>query len=122
MLAGCTIACSPSPSVSTKICRFLPLMSLPPSNPGGSIQAPFFGAFHALAVNDASAGTGFPFGFFPAFDVQRIIDAPQRAVVVFSLVPWRPVLENQVGREVRGLMRGGDISWELGRQRGIDIG
>jgi hypothetical protein len=40
----------------------------------------------------------------------------------FSLVPWRPVLENQVGREVRGLMRGGDISWELGRQRGIDIG
>src|SRR6202011_2552228 len=82
MLAGWTIACSSSPSVSTKICRFLPLMSLPPSNPGGSIQAPFFGAFHALAVNDASAGTGFPFGFFPAFDVQRIIDAPQRAVVV----------------------------------------
>src|SRR6202011_2073460 len=42
MLAGCTIACSSRPSVSTKICRFLPLMSLPPSNPGGSIQAPPF--------------------------------------------------------------------------------
>ena len=35
----------------------------------------------------------------------------------FSLVPWRPVIEQQVGREVMGVMRGGDVSWELGRGR-----
>jgi hypothetical protein len=40
----------------------------------------------------------------------------------FSLVPWRPVIENQVGREVMGIMRGGDISWQLGRALGIGVG
>jgi hypothetical protein len=38
----------------------------------------------------------------------------------FSLVPWRPVIENQIGRQVVGVMRGGDISWQLGR--GLRIG
>jgi Protein of unknown function (DUF3363) len=36
----------------------------------------------------------------------------------FSLVPWRPVIEPQVGREVMGVMRGDDVSWQLGRVRG----
>jgi type IV secretory pathway VirD2 relaxase len=40
----------------------------------------------------------------------------------FSLVPWRPVLEKEIGREVMGIMRGGDISWHLGRAIGIGIG
>ena len=31
----------------------------------------------------------------------------------FSLVSWQSVLELEIGREVRGLMRGGDISWRL---------
>jgi type IV secretory pathway VirD2 relaxase len=36
----------------------------------------------------------------------------------FTLVPWRPVLERQIGREVSGIMRGsGTISWTFGRQR-----
>lgn len=35
----------------------------------------------------------------------------------FTLVPWRPVLERQIGRQVSGIMRGGDISWTFGRQR-----
>jgi Protein of unknown function (DUF3363) len=39
----------------------------------------------------------------------------------FSLVPWRPVIENEIGREVAGIMRGGDVSWQLGRQLGIGI-
>src|ERR1700730_12568866 len=43
MFAGCTIACRSTPSVSTKMCRFLPLMSLPPSNPCGSIRPPSHG-------------------------------------------------------------------------------
>src|SRR3546814_7745611 len=37
----------------------------------------------------------------------------------FTLVPWRPVLERQIGKSVSGIMRdGGGISWTLGRQRG----
>ncbi|HTU10991.1 MAG TPA: DUF3363 domain-containing protein [Allosphingosinicella sp.] len=42
----------------------------------------------------------------------------------FTLVPWRPVLENQIGREVSGVVRGsGGIDWTLGRQRsGPEIG
>ncbi|MGN6621335.1 MAG: relaxase/mobilization nuclease RlxS, partial [Sphingomonas sp.] len=41
----------------------------------------------------------------------------------FSLVPWRPVLEKQVGRYVSGIQRGGSISWTFGRQRtGPEIG
>ena len=35
----------------------------------------------------------------------------------FTLVPWRPVLERQIGKEVSGMMRGRDVSWTFGRQR-----
>jgi hypothetical protein len=40
----------------------------------------------------------------------------------FNLVPWRPVLEKEIGRQVIGVMRGGDISWQLGRAVGLGIG
>ena len=36
----------------------------------------------------------------------------------FTLVPWRPVLERNLGRQVSGIARGNTISWTLGRQRG----
>jgi hypothetical protein len=39
----------------------------------------------------------------------------------FSLVPWRPVIEKEIGREVLGVMRGDDISWQFGRKRGLGI-
>lgn len=39
----------------------------------------------------------------------------------FTLVPWRPVIDRQLGREVMGVMQGGSISWRLGRSRGIGI-
>jgi hypothetical protein len=35
----------------------------------------------------------------------------------FTLVPWRPVLERQIGKEVSGMMRGREVSWTFGRQR-----
>jgi len=35
----------------------------------------------------------------------------------FTLVPWRPVLERNLDRQVSGIMRGETISWTLGRQR-----
>jgi type IV secretory pathway VirD2 relaxase len=42
----------------------------------------------------------------------------------FTLVPWRPVLERQIGREMSGVMRSsGSISWTFGRERrGPEIG
>jgi hypothetical protein len=36
----------------------------------------------------------------------------------FSLVPWRPVLERNLGKPVDGIIRGETISWTLGRKRG----
>jgi type IV secretory pathway VirD2 relaxase len=39
----------------------------------------------------------------------------------FSLVPWRPVIEKEIGREVIGVMRGTDVSWQLGRKLGVGI-
>lgn len=37
----------------------------------------------------------------------------------FTLVPWRPVIDRQLGREVSGIVQGGSVSWQLGRQRMI---
>lgn len=39
----------------------------------------------------------------------------------FSLVPWRPVIEKEIGREVIGVARAADVSWQLGRKRGLGI-
>lgn len=36
----------------------------------------------------------------------------------FTLVPWRPVLEKQIGQNVSGIMREGSINWTFGRERG----
>jgi hypothetical protein len=39
----------------------------------------------------------------------------------FTLVPWRPVLDHHIGKQVSGMMRGDGISWTIGRQRGLGI-
>jgi type IV secretory pathway VirD2 relaxase len=39
----------------------------------------------------------------------------------FTLVPWRPVIEDRLGREVLGIVQGGSISWQLGRKRGLGL-
>lgn len=36
----------------------------------------------------------------------------------FTLVPWRPVLDRNVGKSVVGIPRGDGISWSFGRARG----
>lgn len=41
--------------------------------------------------------------------------------VGFSLVPWKPVIEQRLGQSVAGVMRGGSVSWDMSRQRGIGI-
>lgn len=37
----------------------------------------------------------------------------------FSLVPWRLMIEQRLGQQIAATMRGGDVSWEIGRHRGI---
>lgn len=39
----------------------------------------------------------------------------------FSLVPWKPVIEQRIGKSLGGIMRGGSVSWDLSRARGIGI-
>jgi len=40
----------------------------------------------------------------------------------FSLVPWRPVIEQRLGQQLAATARGGGVSWKIGRQRGPYIG
>lgn len=37
----------------------------------------------------------------------------------FTLVPWRPVIDRQLGKEINGIVQGGSVSWRLARQRGL---
>ena len=39
----------------------------------------------------------------------------------FTLVPWRPVLERHIGKEVSGVIRDDNVSWTIHRTRGIEI-
>jgi type IV secretory pathway VirD2 relaxase len=39
----------------------------------------------------------------------------------FTLVPWRPVLADHIGKQVSGIVRQGDINWTIGRQRGMGV-
>ena len=37
----------------------------------------------------------------------------------FSLVPWKPVIEQRLGQQLAATMRGSGISWQVERQLGI---
>jgi type IV secretory pathway VirD2 relaxase len=57
---------------------------------------------------------------------QRVTLASGRFAMIddglgFQLVPWRPSLEERLGREVRGIATGSGIEWSLGRKRGLGI-
>jgi hypothetical protein len=40
----------------------------------------------------------------------------------FSLVPWRPALEQHIGRVISGVaMPGGDADWSFGRRLGLGL-
>jgi len=40
----------------------------------------------------------------------------------FQLVPWRPALEQQLGRQVSGVLApGGNVDWSFGRKRGLGL-
>lgn len=38
----------------------------------------------------------------------------------FSLVPWKPVIEQQMGKEITATLHG-NAAWEIRRQRGMSI-
>ncbi len=40
----------------------------------------------------------------------------------FSLVPWKPVIEQRLGKTMTAVIRGSNVSWVLERQRGISMG
>jgi Protein of unknown function (DUF3363) len=40
----------------------------------------------------------------------------------FSLVPWTPSLDTQIGKHISGVMRGdGGVDWSFGRERGLGL-
>lgn len=39
-----------------------------------------------------------------------------------SLAPWKQVIEPRLGQAISATVRGGGVSWEIGRQRGSSIG
>jgi type IV secretory pathway VirD2 relaxase len=88
-----------------------------------------------LRISDALAGElGKPFAEAHAGDsiqgmlVRRVdLESGRYALVEkskeFTLVPWRPVLENQIGKTASGIMRADGVSWTFGRGRsGPEIG
>ncbi|AIO31325.1 hypothetical protein DM39_2023 [Burkholderia cenocepacia] len=70
----------------------------------------------------------------PVADGQRVSGIYQRSVMLvsgryalledgmsFSLVPWKPVIEQRLGQQLAATMRGGGVSWEVGRHRGLSL-
>ncbi|MGQ7814536.1 DUF3363 domain-containing protein [Metapseudomonas furukawaii] len=70
----------------------------------------------------------------PVLDGQRVAGIYRSSVMLasgryavlddgkeFSLVPWRPVIEQRLGQQLAATVRGGGVSWEIGRSRGVDI-
>jgi type IV secretory pathway VirD2 relaxase len=39
----------------------------------------------------------------------------------FSLVPWRPVIEKKIGKELTAVLRGDSVSWEVGRRHELSL-
>ena len=73
--------------------------------------------YHSLAEGESIAGVY----------RQRVSLASGRFAMIddglgFSLVPWTPSLERQLGRQVSGVRRsGGAIDWSFGRKRGLGL-
>ena len=69
----------------------------------------------ALALDNEYSG----FAVLPAHSIGRF--AVLDDGMGFSLVPWRPVIEQRMGQPMSAVVRGSGVSWEFGRQRGPSI-
>ncbi|MCA8070566.1 relaxase/mobilization nuclease domain-containing protein [Burkholderia vietnamiensis] len=98
-----------------------------------NLLATLRGREQAQAAKDIAAETGLEHR--PVADGQRVAGIYRRSVMLasgryamlddgmgFSLVPWKPVIEQRLGQQLAATVRGGSVSWELGRQRGRSIG
>ncbi|MGE8440666.1 MAG: relaxase/mobilization nuclease domain-containing protein [Comamonas testosteroni] len=87
----------------------------------------------AQAAKDIAADTGLEHR--PVADGHRVAGIYRRSVMLasgryamlddgmgFSLVPWKPVIEQRLGQQLAATVCGGGVSWEIGRQRGPAIG
>lgn len=87
----------------------------------------------AKAAQNIAAETGLKHR--PVADGQRVAGIYRRSVMLasgryavlddgmgFSLVPWKPVIEQRLGQTVTAVMRSNGVSWELRQQRGVSIG
>ena len=59
--------------------------------------APFFGALHALAIDDAGGGTGFSLRSLSALDAERVMNTIEHAV---ALPPNKVVVDRAARREI----------------------
>ncbi|TAM61625.1 MAG: DUF3363 domain-containing protein [Rhodanobacter sp.] len=84
----------------------------------------------AVAAKEIAKGTGLV--HCPATDGGRVSGVYRRSVLLasgrfamlddgigFSLVPWKPLIRQRIGRSVSAVVRGNHVSWELARSRGI---
>jgi hypothetical protein len=86
----------------------------------------------AQAAKDIAAESGLEHR--PVADGQRVAGIYRRSIMLasgryamlddgmgFSLVPWKPVIEQRLGQQLAATVRGGGVSWEIGRARGPAI-
>ncbi|WP_110648127.1 relaxase/mobilization nuclease and DUF3363 domain-containing protein [Salinicola peritrichatus] len=87
----------------------------------------------AQATKDIAAETGLEHR--PVADGQRVVGIYRRNVMLasgryamlddgmgFSLVPWKPVIDQRLGQQLAVTVRGVDVTWDLGRIRSLAIG
>ena len=86
----------------------------------------------AQAAKDIAAETGLEHR--PVADGQHVAGIYRRSVMLasgryamlddgigFSLVPWKPVIEQRLGQQLAATVRSGGASWEVGRQHGPSV-
>jgi len=86
----------------------------------------------AQAAKDIAAVTGLEHR--PVADGQRVAGIYRRSVMLasgryamlddgmgFALVPWKPVIEQRLGQQIAATVRGGGVSWEIGRRLGPSV-
>ena len=84
------------------------------------------------AAKDIAVETGLEHR--PVADGQRVAGIYRRSIMLasgryamlddgmgFSLVPWKPVIEQRLGKQLAATVRGGGVSWEIGWHRGPTI-
>lgn len=84
----------------------------------------------AQAARDIATETGLE--HLLVHDGQRVAGTYRRSVMLasgryavlddgkgFSLVPWKPVIEQRLGQQIAATVDGGGVSWEISRSRGV---